>query len=44
MDVLIRYFNADDHKMKTRYLESHFLGHSTHRFIQRIQQGFERSL
>ena len=30
MDVLIRYFNADDHKIKTRYLESHFLGHSTH--------------
>ena len=30
MDVLIRYFDADDNKIKTRYLDSHFLGHSTH--------------
>ena len=44
VDVLIRYFDADDNKIKTRYLDSHFLGHSTHRFTQRIQQGFERSL
>ena len=30
MDVLIRYFDADDNKTKTRYLDSHFFGHSTH--------------
>ena len=30
VDVLIRYFDADDNKIKTRYLDSHFLGHSTH--------------
>ena len=30
MDVLIRYFHADDNKIKTRYLDSHFLRHSTH--------------
>ena len=23
-------FDADDNKIKTRYLDSHFLGHSTH--------------
>ena len=30
MDGLIGYFDADDSKIKTRYLDSHFLGHSTH--------------
>ena len=30
MDVLICYFDADDSKIKTRYLDSHFFGHSTH--------------
>ena len=30
MDVLIRYFDADDNKIKTRYLDSHFLCHLTH--------------
>ena len=27
MDVVIRYFDADGNKIKTRYLDSHFLGH-----------------
>ena len=30
MDILIRYFDADDSKIKTRYLDSHCFGHSTH--------------
>ena len=30
MDVLICYFDADDNKIKPRYLDSHFLGNSTH--------------
>ena len=28
MDILIRYFDANDNKIKTRYFDSHFLGHS----------------
>ena len=31
MDVLIRYFDSVDRKVKMRYLDSRFLGHSTHR-------------
>ena len=30
MDVLIRYFDGDGNKIKTHYLDSHFLNHSTH--------------
>ena len=30
MDVLICYFNANDNKIKTRYLDSNFLRYSTH--------------
>ena len=30
MDVLIRYFDSIDRKVKMRYLDSSFLGHSTH--------------
>ena len=30
MDVLIRFFDAKDNKVKTRYLDSQHLGHSTH--------------
>ena len=30
MDVLIPYFDAEDNKIKTCYLDLHFLGHSTH--------------
>ena len=26
MDVVIRYFDADGNKIKTRFLDSHFLG------------------
>ena len=29
-DVLIRYFDADDNRIKFCYLDSHFLGYSTH--------------
>ena len=29
MDVLIRYLAEDDKQVKVRYLDSHFLGHST---------------
>ena len=42
MDVLIGYFDADDNKIKTRYIDS--WSFNTYRFTQRIQQGFERSL
>ena len=31
MDVLIRYFDSVYRKVKMRYLDSRFLGHSTHR-------------
>ena len=31
MDVLTRYFNSVDRNVKKRYLDSRFLGHSTHR-------------
>ena len=31
MDVLIRYFDSVDRKVKMRYLDSRFLEHSTHR-------------
>ena len=31
MDVLIRYFDSVDRKVKMWYLDSRFLGHSTHR-------------
>ena len=31
MDVLIRYFDSVDRKVKMQYLDSRFLGHSTHR-------------
>ena len=31
MDVLIRYFDSVDRKVKMRYFDSRFLGHSTHR-------------
>ena len=30
MNVLIRFFDAKDNKVKTRYLDSQYLGHSTH--------------
>ena len=30
MDVLIRYFDSIDRKLKMQYLDSRFLGHSTH--------------
>ena len=30
MDVLICYFDADDNKIKTHYLDSNFLGPLTH--------------
>ena len=35
MNVLIHYFDADDNKIKTRYLDLPFLGHSTHRDLLR---------
>ena len=35
MDVLIHYFDGDDNKIKTRYLDSHFLGHSIHTVLLR---------
>ena len=31
MDVLIRYFDSVYRKVKMRFLDSRFLGHSTHR-------------
>ena len=30
MDVLIRYFDSIDRKVKMQYLDSRFLGHSAH--------------
>ena len=30
MDVLVRFFDAKGNKVKTRYLDSHYLGHSSH--------------
>ena len=30
MDILIRFFDAKDNKVKTRYLDLQYLGHSTH--------------
>ena len=30
MDILVRYFDSIDHKVRVRYLDSKFLGHSAH--------------
>ena len=36
MDVLIRFFDAKDNKVKTRYLGSQYLGHSMHSDLIRV--------
>ena len=43
MDILIRYFDHEENRVKVRYLDSKIFGHATHQdlFIQFMQALFK---